>query len=649
MNLTLVNPILALHAFHLRNSGEHVLPNASYLWEKCVELGNNPEIPRLQKLRENLINYKINDEGISFSIRKEEEELASLSRSNNIPIEDYAKELNLLKPGLEKVKFKYPQTENYQCGGLIDAYRLHDTYLLNFTVQFIAQNLIVPPDCINVLKYLPDQISPSLGRSYFLSAEVDGEPQEIRETSDRCVEILLGRKVESTGQGQLFGSSLFEYEVLPEENGNTATYILVWLSPNSEQRRISLELFGDKKDKPYADFYQLLCCRLKIRYLLNAAGQYSDKLANTRNELDKLDDELDELKDYPESHLSEIKIQCQQRTSDYTQLLEKLATCQQSIRSNLSNYQLFLARFDKKTITGDTLKFWKDLSDETRTRLLFFDNHYELHKSHEKRLERLAKRIRYISSKHVINYPSQQLEAIWETTKDWFASDDQTRWIYNHDIPFFSLGKVPGQATQYHQDIERAFNLKLPSNWFQSYESIDAIHQSLKHLCGKDFCGNSANGERNLSINAAYWIALIAYYHRYKDDPRDNAALIKNIDWSTLRNNSTLLCQQSLERAKKTAKAIYDLCYTLFDKKDSSDSIKNTYFEERGRVLIIELAWDASDKFSKLDEEKLPSDTLNVKNSVRHLGLAMLSSKCGFMNSGSIYLKGRFLTFAAAK
>ncbi|MBN3957453.1 hypothetical protein [Nostoc sp. NMS8] len=269
------------------------------------------------------------------------------------------------------------------------------------------------------------------------------------------------------------------------------------------------------------------------------------------------------------------------------------------------------------------------------------------------------------------------LSRLWRYSDRWFLSDDTTILIKHNfaearKFLFDSKDETAVyQANEYKKKIAHALQLDIPKAWWENEASANHIHESLKCLAGAFFCGQTDNAaKRHLSVGAAYLIALMAHQKIYGNADvflNDTEAWIKSSQAS-----SPVFPLQDQVTARKSAIALYDffIClFTLRSEKISQDNssekslVRSIFFYEAGKVLKIQLTWNAQNQSSDRQESlaqiisaifKQPTinispEAKNTRNTILNLWGQMAISESGFMSPGTIYMEADTLVIAATK
>lgn len=258
-----------------------------------------------------------------------------------------------------------------------------------------------------------------------------------------------------------------------------------------------------------------------------------------------------------------------------------------------------------------------------------------------------------------LNFEPVALEKVWERTTDWFR--DNRSHVVTHDFHEKWFEPWSSEATNYKDAVESGLGFQFPAHWWQDPTSIKNIHESLKHLCGAVFCGTTnEDGCRNISVGAAFLIALKAHHDRF----RNLGSLVNDLTWKgAFRSTAAIYPLQSTKEAKASAIALYEFFYRMFEPRPgesslNSSQVRTTFFEQSGVVLRIQLKWDAtkpaSDRSKNLAQMlstrfesshvKVPDSPRpgaiaeNTRNSITQLWRTMMLNQNGFMSPGVIYM-----------
>ncbi|WP_017716151.1 caspase family protein [Kamptonema formosum] len=268
-------------------------------------------------------------------------------------------------------------------------------------------------------------------------------------------------------------------------------------------------------------------------------------------------------------------------------------------------------------------------------------------------------------SEGVMQYLHSQhpLHQLWENTEEWFSNDYENLLVKHSAAEIYEYFESdPLRANRYKAEIEKAIGCNFPEIWFQTRDSIQNIHESLKHLCGAFFCGQTKNpGRRHISIGSAYLIALMAHQKAWGNVQ----PLTKSVpNWANLTQaTSPLFPWQDPATAQTSAMALYDLFLRLFEKRSQEveSQVKTAFFDNSGKILKIQFKWKANqasenrpDSLAQgvariLNQENIsvPDTASNTRTAILRLWRNMLVSEEGFMSPGVVYMQGPLLVVSS--
>ena len=272
------------------------------------------------------------------------------------------------------------------------------------------------------------------------------------------------------------------------------------------------------------------------------------------------------------------------------------------------------------------------------------------------------------------------LDEIWDKTEraQWFSKEnlalpkgsngDYYFNTYNmsHNLPLkFDFGS-------HRQTINDVFDLILPEEWWRDIDSIMLIHESLKHLCGVDYCGTPTRTNKyNLCVGSAYFIALLAL--RDASMIRDTTKLTKGIEsFKECRCiTSNILPRQDARTAKEGARALYFILKNLFTedpkfiREDGTlPTVEKAGFMQKGQGLAIEFSgWNASGLAKQIStllddplgtansiiKEQGAEEAKKLKPSLFNFWRNMVTNPKGFGSPGAIWMERNTLYIYAAQ
>jgi len=180
------------------------------------------------------------------------------------------------------------------------------------------------------------------------------------------------------------------------------------------------------------------------------------------------------------------------------------------------------------------------------------------------------------------------LQRVWKRTANWFVDDREVE-LGVDSVPHSLLRKHNWRA--YKDVFESAFEYELHPAVWESFESVYGVHEVLKTLVGRNYCGNSGARERkyNLSCGAVYLLILLAESSLDPDSAsRPWNKAIKRFDKYPYIA-SPLLPIQSQEVARRAAIGLYTILGTLCvpEEKHGNVRVDRVYVRERGRELEV--------------------------------------------------------------
>jgi hypothetical protein len=360
--MKLANPKLTLYAFHLRNDlsigSDTPVENANHLWEKCQNLGEKLNVSDLKNFISNKLK-KHNEIGVPPNQDYPEkdylellpERLLSFSVGNN-------------NPPLRKT--------NPPLTGEIYPLQIHDTYAVDITLRYPetivnTSNLAgLNPDGF----FLPDKFKASLGQTLVFFAKPVENIKNYQELAEECIKNLLRNpKIEkiSLTSGCFLGSPIFEYDNGKEKPGENV-HILIWFNcyPITENK--------ESKGEYYQLLINLLCCRSKIlfaysesRWCNQEAKSLYQKLKETVKEFDNQSQNIDKRLKL----LKKILSNTSKDAFDYTRHLRDLEIHRATIKTNATNYKLYLDKLKQISVKErDDLNFLQEFFNHTHKKLI---------------------------------------------------------------------------------------------------------------------------------------------------------------------------------------------------------------------------------------------------------------------------------------
>lgn len=265
------------------------------------------------------------------------------------------------------------------------------------------------------------------------------------------------------------------------------------------------------------------------------------------------------------------------------------------------------------------------------------------------------------------------LEQLWRESENWFLAEREDDDLMQHttgNIQEYLDTPEDGRLKKYRRNVESAMGLVMPDSWWQNIESIGAIHESLKCLCGELACSqcDKKTTKRSISTGAAFLIALMAHQQQCGDI---NALTRNENMWANCSRVATsfVFAKQDCSTAKETVLALYDLYRLLFEVRDRAETngdsrnsqVKTIIFSEKGRLLRFELTWNARESsspslakrmtilFQNTDIEIPASPPVNTREALLRLWALMAINEDGCFSPGVVYLENNILTIGSVK
>ncbi|MEM7064350.1 MAG: hypothetical protein AAF572_14440 [Cyanobacteria bacterium P01_B01_bin.77] len=268
------------------------------------------------------------------------------------------------------------------------------------------------------------------------------------------------------------------------------------------------------------------------------------------------------------------------------------------------------------------------------------------------------------------------LDSLWHISQDWFLAGYEDDDVMKHttgNIQEYLEAPEDGRLATYRHNVESAVGLSMPDSWWQSPESVGAIHESLKCLCGALCCGQCDENtiKRPISTGATFLIALMAHQKQCGDI---EALTQSDNIWNKADKAATsfVFAKQDCHIAQASAIALYDCFRLLFEVRDKvhnngiyeNSQVKKIMFSDRGRFLRIELSWNSHQKTTNCagslsermtnifqgDVIRIPdSPPKNTREAMLRLWNLMAISEDGCFSPGVLYLENNLLTIGSVK
>lgn len=331
----LKNPSLTLYAFHLHQSlAKAHTTDAEALWHSVAALSGAFQIPQLKQFPEQLVDFPKERPLTEKPVYLELLPQRALTFQPVNP-DLYDSYMSDLAPKRQVIL--YP----------VD---LHDSYGIDLTVSYPELNLeqlrdLNPQGCLSSSK-----IQASLGKTLLFYAEPTAglDPQQ-------CLSALLPSTqnwlIVPTGEGRLFGSPIWEYQLLDKDHVANSLHILVWLG-NAET------------PKHYATkgryFIQLLCSRHKILFVYQQAREANEIARELYSDLEKHSQVIKQT-GKRRQYLKQLHHFLEEMTAksfEFAKPIRNILDHQTAIHANTVNYGNWLKQLEP--FPGDDLMFWQN-------------------------------------------------------------------------------------------------------------------------------------------------------------------------------------------------------------------------------------------------------------------------------------------------
>jgi len=346
------SPSLTLFAFHLRNDTKGVRDNANQLWEQCITLGEQHDIPLLKSLKTALRSYTYNSKDSQYQYTPNNEDREATEAEK--PYLDDLLELVRKDPKLGQARqlsfHALTGKDDLQLMGELYPLRIHDTYAIDLTLRYRQTVDFTQFSLLNSF----EEIRGSLGQTLLFFAKPVNVPESnYQDFANQCVAALLPQTANNLNpscQGQLFGSPIFEYKN-DQENPRERPHILVWLNSHPETQ----QYIG--QSEAYHALLNLLCCRHKILFAHHQSSLCSEAAWEIYSQLEE---KVEELTQPPEETLEQLKQwlkQIPQTAFHYTKYLRDIEYHRTAIATNIQNYASRLEKLQTFSLPNDDLTF----------------------------------------------------------------------------------------------------------------------------------------------------------------------------------------------------------------------------------------------------------------------------------------------------
>ncbi|GET42711.1 hypothetical protein MiSe_75290 [Microseira wollei NIES-4236] len=321
------NFTISLYAFHLRHTltdfANEVDANANLVWENITKLGTiSLPFIGLKDLRSKLICYQ---NGKYEPNREQGRQSEWLTDFGSIDLGSIS------------------TTEGFKIQGNLQPFRLHDTYAVDLTLFPESDQISIDVPQLQLFQpasLLPDSIQASLGQTIWIYGEVDPS-ENCQQLADKFATALLaGTNLNPilVNPGNLFGSSLFEYQTIdPNDPQNPAKQCQILISLNNNQADTLT-----KAGQAYDWLLNLMLCRHKILCINHQARKRYPEARKLYAQLDQQMRDLPSQISDPKTRLKTLKEQLTKLpldAVDYNRCQGDIKAHYTAINTNIKNYE----------------------------------------------------------------------------------------------------------------------------------------------------------------------------------------------------------------------------------------------------------------------------------------------------------------------
>jgi len=335
---TMKNFSLSLFAFHLyqtlTDSPNETTEDSDRLWDNLVHLGETelPFIP-LRELRSHLnLSPHPNREWLTHS-------------QQPLPLGTL------------------PTAEGFNIEGVLQPFRLHDTFAIDLTLSCEARDRAIAPRELKQFQprcLLPASIQANLGQTIWLYGEVppSENPQEI--ARQFAIALLAGTPLdpEFVGSECLFGSPIFEYQT---QDNDPAKILRILVSVNNTQGNL-LEVAG----QGYNWLRDLFWCYHKVCFVYGQARDRYFQAKAIYSQLEAKIQKLPTLNARTDDQLNELNTWLEnlpQTALEYSSYLRDMRGHQTALETNTTNYRICLEALQN---LGEVPHTWEKFLDTCR-------------------------------------------------------------------------------------------------------------------------------------------------------------------------------------------------------------------------------------------------------------------------------------------
>ena len=265
---------------------------------------------------------------------------------------------------------------------------LNDTYAAIFDfsgeIEVDEDNKFKPKeiDCLESLKKeVISRVNPpaTIGQSLLVSGQLTANDQDALKTAQTCysqLNLVPNAKWERDlkADGQFLGADFYELWLPPGDMGNIGQnyHVLICLFPHNSGE--SFDVIKEKITKLYPHFLRLFAYRNKVIWAYTQS-RLKAELKGYSEKIKQIVDRLPAQVNAPKVELNELQqslVKCLTICSIYAEYLSDLEEQENTIKTNLKNYDKRLKTIGEKMGSGaKAFKFMKSFSDFAQERYVW--------------------------------------------------------------------------------------------------------------------------------------------------------------------------------------------------------------------------------------------------------------------------------------
>ena len=214
----------------------------------------------------------------------------------------------------------------------------------------------------------------TIGQSWLIWGQLAADDQDATETAKNCykeLKLVPASKWDKDlkAQGKFLGANFYELWLMPADRGtvNQNHHVLICLFDYNQGESIAVA--GQTMTKLYPQFLQLFRFRNKIIWAYHQSRHLKSDMKQASQLIQKIVSKLPEQVNAPKIDLKELQqnlVDTLTILSTYANYISRLEEQQNTIKSNLTNYQIRLktiAKLEPNTNSNQPLDFLESFSD----------------------------------------------------------------------------------------------------------------------------------------------------------------------------------------------------------------------------------------------------------------------------------------------